>query len=70
MMACLRKIAGAPGRTVRLAVRESVLTALAFVGGLALVAAGVGMVHLPSGLIVAGVELTTTAVLYGRGLDS
>lgn len=42
------------------------LTVAVFVAGLVLVAVGAGMVFLPAGLIVAGVELAAVAVGYAR----
>jgi hypothetical protein len=49
------------------ALLEAATTAIAFFGGLGLVALGVAMVYAPAGVIVGGAELTTMAVLYARG---
>jgi hypothetical protein len=51
-------------------VLENLLTVAAFLGGLVLVAVGVGMISLSAGLIVAGAELTVGAALYERGAAS
>lgn len=45
---------------------ENGTTALAFLGGLGMVAYGVALVSLPAGLIVGGAELAAGAALYAR----
>lgn len=54
-------------RIGRRPVLESAATTLAFLAGLALVAAGCALIFLPAGLIVGGAQLTVGAVLYARG---
>lgn len=54
------------GRLGRRPLLEGAAETLAFLGGLALVAVGVGMVFLPAGLVVAGVELAAAAALHAR----
>lgn len=50
----------------RRALSESALVTAAFVGGLALCAVGVGLIYLPAGLIVGGLELAGAAAAYER----
>jgi len=46
---------------------QSLLVNAAFVAGLALCATAAGLVYLPAGLLVAGVELAGGAYLYEAG---
>ncbi len=46
---------------------ESTAVTLAFVGGLGAVAAGVGLVYLPAGLIVGGLLSSACAGMYAKG---
>ncbi len=69
----LRRAAGAlsPARIRRALVArrpaiESAGATLGFLAGLAMVATGVALVHLPSGLIVGGLELAAGSALYAR----
>lgn len=43
---------------------------LAFLGGLLLVAVGCGLIFLPAGVIVGGLELAASALLLARGAES
>jgi hypothetical protein len=70
----LRRAAGAiaPARLVGALRRHGegirgALASLAFLAGLGLIAFGVGMISVPAGLIVAGVEISAAAALYARG---
>lgn len=45
---------------------EDVAVLAAYIGGLCLLAAGVGIVYFPAGLIVAGLSTVASVVLYVR----
>ena len=45
---------------------EAVLVTLAFLGGVALIAAGTALIYLPAGLIASGLFLIAGAVLWVR----
>lgn len=66
-MGWMRATLRAVGRVGRWALSENVAVSVALVAGAAGVAAGVAMVHVPAGVITAGVLLIAGSVLYARG---
>lgn len=67
MRARLHTLAAALGRAGRFAVREDSLLSSAYIGGVAAIAIGAGLVLAPAGLIVGGLLSAGSAVAYARG---
>ncbi len=67
MCARLHRIAGALAAAGRFAVREVTMLTTAYVGGVAAVAVGAGLIYPPAGFITGGTLSATSAVLYARG---